>query len=189
MAADPRVSDAVETSLAKLREELSEIIEERLAAERATHLDALTVARTEVETRWAGRLAASEAKAADERAELESRLADARLEHQAAVAAQRSEWRDERADSAARLVAAIRQLDESSSLTGILDTIGRATLAESDRAAVLIVESGVYRSWGAFGVDLGSAPLVPQQAQLIHQAATSRLPVKVSAADGTAPGN
>ena len=53
----------------------------------------------------------------------------------------------------ARLVDAIRQMDDARSLSDILDILLAATSVEADRVAVLLVRAGRYTGWRSIGFD------------------------------------
>jgi predicted nuclease with TOPRIM domain len=62
---------------------------------------------------------------------------------------------DAAADAAtqARLVNAIRQMDDARSLSQILDTLLTAASVEADRVAILLVRAGRYTGWRSIGFD------------------------------------
>lgn len=61
-------------------------------------------------------------------------------------------------DGAARLLAALRLVDDSTSLKGILDTLGRSAAAEALKVAVLVVEGDTLRRSADHGFLPGAAP-------------------------------
>jgi len=63
-----------------------------------------------------------------------------------------------RHDLISRVVAAVRRLDEATTLRGILDALAEGAAAETVRAAVLLVEGEWLRSYRHFGFDRASAP-------------------------------
>ena len=52
----------------------------------------------------------------------------------------------------------MRQLDEASSLSAILEVLAKGAVAEAARVAVLVVEPEGFRVWGHFGFAEGHGP-------------------------------
>ena len=74
----------------------------------------------------------------------------------AALKAERQRWRDEHTAAFTRLVDAIRQLDEATSLSGVLKALAKGAMTEASRVAMLLVDGDELRLWGHFG--FGDAP-------------------------------
>lgn len=58
---------------------------------------------------------------------------------------------DTRIDLLARLLAAMRRLDQAETLSDILDALARGVSSEATRVLMLLIEGDVLRSWRAFG--------------------------------------
>lgn len=176
MPLDPRIPDALDAFMTRLRADLDahvaalsadvlehsqcsdEVWEQRIAAE-----------RSEVERRFAA-----------ERRDLEVQLADERIERQATLAAFKAETRDERIETFTRLLRAVRRLDEATSLSAILEALAKGAVAEASRVAVLIVDPEIFRSWCHFGFADGQEPFdvpVTQVALLAAAVATQQTSV------------
>jgi hypothetical protein len=63
-----------------------------------------------------------------------------------------------RHDLISRVIAAVRRLDEATTLRGILDALAEGAAAETVRSAVLLVDGEWLRSYRHYGYDRGSAP-------------------------------
>ena len=57
-----------------------------------------------------------------------------------------------------RLLEAVRRLDESSTLSGILEVLAKGAADEAPRVAVLLVEPDGFKVWGHFGFAGGQGP-------------------------------
>ncbi len=90
--------------------------------------------------------------------EMELRLSTDRTDLQTAVAAAKSGMRDVRVDTLARLLGSIRQIDQSSTLSGILEALARGAAAETSRVAIMLIDGDMLRSWGHFGFATGETP-------------------------------
>jgi hypothetical protein len=174
-------------------------LEARVQAERAA-LDArlaeaqrdfetrLASERQEFETRFSDERHQRETQFAAERRELESRLADERLERQATLAALEAETREERSELFARLTRAVRRLDESASLTTILEALAKGVIAEASRVAVLIVEPMGLRCWAqfGFGAEQGPFDVVGSPAGTLRTVVASGQPATIASGDAEA---
>jgi hypothetical protein len=67
--------------------------------------------------------------------------------------------RDRRLDTLARLLAAVRRLDEAGSLSSTLEALANAAAAETSRVAILIVDGDMLKVWGHFGFASSAAPV------------------------------
>ena len=65
---------------------------------------------------------------------------------------------DNRLDALAKLVGAMRLLDEAMSLRGILDALGRGASGQAERGAVMLVEGDTLRAFADFGYSSGPRP-------------------------------
>jgi hypothetical protein len=150
MSADPRIPDALDEFLTRLRADLD------------AHGAALTATVLEHsqqgEEAWRARIDEAEARFADERLVLERQLADERIGNQAAMSALKAAARDARVETFTRLLRAVRRLDEATSLSAILEALAKGTVAEVARVAVLVVEPEGFRVWGHFGFAEGQGP-------------------------------
>jgi len=62
------------------------------------------------------------------------------------------------AETLQRLLGSIRRIDESDGLNGILETLAQAVEAQTSRVAILLVDGYMFRTWGHFGFEDGTAP-------------------------------
>ena len=91
--------------------------------------------------------------------EMEARLAGERAElHVPKADRPASAVRESRAGMLARLLAAIRRIDEATTLSAILEALARGAAVEMLRVAVLIADGDTLRVWGHFGFTGESAP-------------------------------
>lgn len=65
---------------------------------------------------------------------------------------------DSRLDVMAKLVGAMRLLDEATSLKGILDVLARGAAGQADRVAVFLVDGQTIRAFAEFGYTAGPRP-------------------------------
>jgi hypothetical protein len=63
-----------------------------------------------------------------------------------------------RHDLISRVIAAVRRLDEATTLRGILDALAEGAAAETVRSAVLLVDDEWLRSYRHYGYDRAAAP-------------------------------
>jgi hypothetical protein len=63
-----------------------------------------------------------------------------------------------RHDLISRVIAAVRRLDEATTLRGVLDALAEGAAAETVRSAVLLVDGDWLRSYRHYGYDRASAP-------------------------------
>jgi GAF domain-containing protein len=83
--------------------------------------------------------------------------------------------RQSRVQTFTRLIRAVRRLDSATSLTAILESLAKGTVAEAQRVAILIVEPGVLRVWGHFGFAHGQEPFdIPLDMAKLLTAAVTR---------------
>jgi transcriptional regulator with GAF, ATPase, and Fis domain len=75
-----------------------------------------------------------------------------------ALKAERQIWRDEHITAFTRLAAAIKQLDEASSLSAVLKVLSAGVMNEAARVALLLVEPERLVVWGHFGFGETPAP-------------------------------
>ncbi|HUR20629.1 MAG TPA: hypothetical protein VMZ90_07465 [Vicinamibacterales bacterium] len=66
--------------------------------------------------------------------------------------------RQSRLDTLERLMNAVRSIDESGSLTGILGALMKGAAAETSRVAILLVDGYMLRTWEHVGFDEGTGP-------------------------------
>jgi hypothetical protein len=122
---------AIDTFVTEVRQDLNR------------HLESLT----------ADLLGAAAGRHAASRADLER----AAVEVARAVGAGRTG--DDRVDVLARLLGAIRGLDEAQSLTAILEALGLGASFEATRVAVMLRDGDTLRSWRHFGYVQGQSPV------------------------------
>lgn len=66
--------------------------------------------------------------------------------------------RDARVDTLERLLGAVRRIDESTSLTGILQTLSDGAAAQTSRVALMLVDGDVLKPWSIHGFVSGHEP-------------------------------
>jgi hypothetical protein len=165
MATEHRVREALETFMARVRHDLDahtrglttdllRLYDERQEYWRAEIDKAVEEARSGAERSFRTRLEAQRNELARD---FEVRVAAERAEMLSSTS-MKSSVHGERAEALARLLAAVRRIDESTSLTGILEALARAAAAETSRVAVLLVDGDTLRSWGHFGYTAGQGP-------------------------------
>ena len=166
MMPEDRIREAVEGFVARVRQDLD------------VHGQSLGVALT----------AAVRDERAQAQADFDRALADERARHAAELDAARGAAGRDWGTVFTRLLTAIRQLDGSTSLRGILEALAAGTRAEADRTVLLVLEGRTLRVWGASGYD-GPAPSdVPVDADSLCVAAVDGLePVDVPVSDGRTP--
>jgi len=191
MEADPRIPDALDEFLTRLRADLDAHGAALTATvlEHSQHGDEAWRARIdEEEARFAEERRDREERFAEERRALEQRLADERLEHQVATAEFEAAARDARVETFTRLLRAVRRLDYAASLSAILEALAKGAVAEVARVAVLVVEPGGFRVWGHFGFAEGQGPsdATVGRVAALSTAVTSQQTSILSADDGEA---
>lgn len=101
------------------------------------------------------------------------------------------EGRTAAAESGQRLVAAIRAIDNARTLSEILDALVSCAARETERAAVLLVRGGEYRSWRSIGFrppfSRGGSVAIPADATGIIPIAISGHTVAALYADQATP--
>jgi hypothetical protein len=170
MPIEDRVRESVESFMKQVEEAL-EAFTARARCDLDAHLRSLTadLLRFARETQDACRTevdrAVEDTRAETERAfrarmdalrtelarELEHRVASERADLQAVRAEHKPPIREARVDTLDRLLAAVRRIDEATTLTAILETLARGVAAEMLRVAVLIAEGDRVRVWAHFG--------------------------------------
>jgi hypothetical protein len=88
--------------------------------------------------------------------EMETRLARERADLQEAL--RRNDERESRVDTVERLLGSVRRIDESRSLSSILEALVLGAAAETSRVAVLLVEGDQLKVFGHRGFVNGAAP-------------------------------
>ncbi len=98
---------------------------------------------------------------------------------------------ESRLDVLAKLVGAMRLLDEAVSLKGILDALSRGASGQADRVGVFLVDGQTIRSFTDFGFAPGQRPGdVPVDTYgAISRAVTERQRTAVSPSSGGLPGD
>jgi hypothetical protein len=142
MTIEERIREAVDGYLTQARAELD-------ARAQALAADLIRLIAAEREE-WRAERDRSVAEAHADGA----RTANQRLD--AAATSQGS--RQSRIDTLERLTSAVRRIDESTSLTGILDGLMKGAAAETSRVAVLLVDGYMLRTWAHVGFEEGDAP-------------------------------
>jgi hypothetical protein len=126
--------------LEALRNELTREMDVRLASERL-QLQAATNAAMQATQAAAEAAQASQAQAA-----------------QAQVAGGTGSARDARVDTLERLLGAVRQIDESTSLSAILESLAHGASAEATRVTIMLVDDDVLKPFVTHGFAAGQAP-------------------------------
>ncbi|NQW02646.1 MAG: hypothetical protein HQ485_01305 [Acidobacteria bacterium] len=70
----------------------------------------------------------------------------------------RHDVHETRVDTVERLLASVRQIDDSTTLSGILEALAKGAAAKTSRVAVLLVDGDMFRTWGHFGFAPGVGP-------------------------------
>jgi hypothetical protein len=66
--------------------------------------------------------------------------------------------RTARVDTLERLLGAVRRIDESTTLTGILEMLAQGAAAQTARVALLLVDGDVLKPWSIYGFVIGQEP-------------------------------
>jgi hypothetical protein len=133
--------------LEALRNELTREMDVRLATERS-QLQAATNAAVQATQAAAEAAHAAQAQAA----QAQAALADGSRPHPGDQA------RNARVDTLERLLGAVRRIDESTSLTGILETLAKGAAAQTSRVALMLVDGDLLRPWSVHGFVAGHEP-------------------------------
>lgn len=137
--------------LEALRNELTSEMDVRLVTERA-QLQAATNAAVQATQAAAEAAQHAQAQAAQAKAaQTEAMLVATR---QTPIAGAR----DARVDTLERLLGSVRRIDESTSLTGILEALSQGAAAQTARVALLLVDGDHLKPWATFGFDAGHEP-------------------------------
>jgi hypothetical protein len=167
MSMEQHVREAIETFVARVRRDLDAHLRtltsdlQRLAQEqqetsRIETERAVSDARDDAERSFRSRVDGIRLELTRE---MELRLAHERTELQAAsLNDHRSSMREGRLETLERLLAAVRKIDEATTLTGILEALAKGTAAETSRVAILLVDGETLRPWGHFGFAAGAGP-------------------------------
>lgn len=167
MAMEQHVREAIETFMMRVRRDLDAHLRTlssdlmRFAQEtqdtcRAELERAVSDARADAERSFRSRLDTLRGELARE---MEARLAADRAELQVAKADIRTSMREGRVETLERLLAAVRRIDEASSLSGILEALAKGAAVETSRVAILLVEGDMLRTWGHMGFAANAAPV------------------------------
>jgi hypothetical protein len=92
-------------------------------------------------------------------AELEARIAGERAAWAEQAAASGSGGPDGEAGTVGRLLATVRQLDQTTTLRATLETLAKGAAGETSRVAIFIVDGEMLRAWGHFGFAAASEPV------------------------------
>lgn len=139
--------------LEALRNELTREMDIRLSTERqqlqtATHA-AVQATQAAAEAAQAAQAHAAHAKAAQ---------AVAALVQTTPSDTHATGARDARVDTLERLLGAVRRIDESGSLTGILEALALGAAAQTARVALMLVDGDVLKPWKVHGFDAAHEP-------------------------------
>jgi len=164
---DQHVREAVDTFIMRVRRDLDahlrtlttdllRFAQETQDTSRAELERAVSDARADAERSFRGRL---ESLRGEISREVELRLATERTELPSPRPDPRVSMREGRVETLERLLAAIRRIDEASTLSGILEALAKGAAAETSRVAILLVEGDTLRTWGHFGFAANSGPI------------------------------
>jgi len=146
MSAEDRIREVVDGYVARVRQDLD--------AQAQTLVDDLTRVMASERDAWREELDQRVAEARQDSARLAVQAGDeARAVQLAAPGARQS-----RVDTLERLMVAVRRIDESNSLTGILGALIRGAAAETSRVAILLVDGYMFRTWEHQGFAEGEGP-------------------------------
>jgi transcriptional regulator with GAF, ATPase, and Fis domain len=182
MTIEDRIREAVDGYLTKVRQDLD------LHAQHLTD-EILQLVMTE-QQEWSAERDRVVAEALAEGARLVGQGQDAA----AAVATALQGSRQSRVETLERLTSAVRSIDESGTLTGILGALMRGTAAETSRVAILLVDGYMLRTWEHVGFEEGKGPTeMPIGAAGTLAAAValkqaSFVPTVIEGRDSTVPG-
>jgi len=159
MKIEERIREVVDAHVQSLTSDLVRVVAEQDAQWRM-ELDRV-VAEAQ-EAREAREAAEHEARVRQEeharlREENESRLREETAAAQAVMGATHSR-REIRVETLERLLGAVRRIDESNSLTGILGALIHGAAAETSRVAILLVDGYMFRTWDHQGFEEGTSP-------------------------------
>jgi hypothetical protein len=163
MLPEERIREAIEGFVARVRQDL-DVHGQSLGVE-------LTAALRDQRAVW--------------QADLERAVGDERAQRTADLDALKASLGREHAAALARLLGAIRHLDASMSLRGILEALAAGARTEAARTVLLLLEGRTLRVWGAFGYADHQGPSdVPVEADSLLVSAVDGLePVDVPSAD------
>lgn len=182
MTIEDRIREAMDGYVAKVRQDL-----DAQARQLTEEIVRLVTAEQE---EWSAERDRIVAEALSEGARLVGQGHDA----ESAVAAALQGSRQSRVDTLERLMNAVRGIDESTTLTGILGALMRGAAAETSRVAILLVDGYMLRTWEHVGFDEGTGPTeMPIGAAGTLAAAvalkqTSFVPTVIEGRDSAVPG-
>ena len=182
MTIDDRIREAVDGYVAKVREHLE--------AESRQLSDEIVALVTAEQQEWSADRDRVVAEALAEGARLVGQGQGA----ESAVKTALQGSRQSRVDTLERLMNAVRSIDESGSLTGILSALMRGVAAETSRVAILLVDGYMLRTWEHTGFAEGTGPTeMPIGAAGTLAAAvalkqTSFVPTVIEGRDSAVPG-
>lgn len=174
-----RVRRDMDAHIQGLTTDLVRISTENQEYWRSTLERAVTDARLDAERGFKARLEAlrneltreMDVRLSTERAQLQAATTAAVQATQAASAAQAQAAlahvdggnhgggaREARVDTLDRLLGAVRRIDESSTLTGILEALAEGAAAQTSRVALLLVDGDLLKPWVARGFAHGHGP-------------------------------
>jgi len=163
---EQRIRQTVSACLSRVRRDFDAEIEAlttdllRLAEENQRNVQAaleraMSEARVDAERSYRARL---DAMRGELTREIEARLAAARATPQPGGVDPRFAIRQGRVDALERLLSAVRCIDEATTLSAILDALGKGTAAATSRVAVLLVEADTVKTWSHFGFESNDLP-------------------------------
>jgi hypothetical protein len=172
MSLEQHVREAVDTFIMRMRRDLDahlrtltadllRLAQEQHETSRADLERAVSDARGDAERSFRTRL---ESMRGELTREMELRLATERAEAQTTMRSEpradhKTGLREGRVETLERLLGAIRRIDESTTLSGILEALAKGAAAETSRVAILLVEGDTLRTWGHFGFPSNTGPV------------------------------
>lgn len=142
--------------LEALRNELTREMDVRLSSERS-QLQAATNAAVQATQAAAEAAQAAQAQAA-QAAQAKAAEAQAALVRTLRDDSGGGSARDARVDTLERLLGAVRRIDESTSLTAILEALARGSASQAARVALMLVDGDSLKPWSVHGFAAGHEP-------------------------------
>lgn len=159
MTIEERIREVVDAHVQSLTSDLVRVVAEQ---DTQWRMELDRVVAEAQEAREARESAENEARVQQEedarlREANESRLREETAAAQSLMGATHSR-REIRVETLERLLGAVRRIDESNSLTGILGALIHGAAAETSRVAILLVDGYMFRTWDHQGFEDGTSP-------------------------------
>jgi len=157
MTIEERIREVVDAHVQSLTSDLARVVAEQEAQWRMDLDRVAAEAQAAGEARDAAEARVMQEEEARLREEHASRLREETAAAQAVMGATHSR-REIRVETLERLLGAVRRIDESDSLTGILGALIHGAAAETSRVAILLVDGYMFRTWDHLGFEEGTSP-------------------------------